>query len=79
MTPVEPDVAPETVVPAGQVVVRPGLAATTNPPGKVSPKEPKEMLVAAVALGLLMANVRVELAPTKMLLGLKDLDTFSGT
>jgi hypothetical protein len=75
LTEVEPAEAPATVVPAGQLVVRPGAAATARPAGRVSLNA---IPVAAAEFGFETVNVRVELPGAKIGFGLNAFDRFRG-
>src|SRR5882724_281457 len=69
-----PEPATAVTVPP-QVLVTPGVAATTRPAGKVSVK----LASTAITLGLLTAKLNVEETPTATGFGLKLLTIRSGS
>ena len=69
-----PDPAVAVSVPP-QVLVTPGVAATTTPAGKVSVK----LASSVTTLGLFTANVSVEEVFTRIAVGLKLLVIWSGS
>ena len=73
-TAVEPAEAP-TIKGPGQLVVRPGAAATARPAGRVSLNA---IPVAAAEFGFETVNVRVELPGAKIGFGLNAFDRFRG-
>jgi hypothetical protein len=72
---VELGTAPVTVVPATQVVARPGLAATTRFAGNVSLNA---IVVAAAEFGFVMVKVSVDVPGATIVLGVKDLLSIKG-